>query len=49
MNKIKEFRKTKKISQVDIANIMKVKQTKRVGGKHGDKMHTTRIKRAYRK
>ena len=26
MNKIKEFRKTKKISQVDIANIMKVKQ-----------------------
>lgn len=26
MNKIKEFRKNKKISQVDIANIMKVKQ-----------------------
>lgn len=26
MNKIKEFRKTKKISQVDIANIIKVKQ-----------------------
>lgn len=26
MNRIKEFRKKKKLSQVDIANIMKVKQ-----------------------